>query len=96
MGKKAWTTARQCTWLKGQTPDFVQAQYSKVVGLFLKDVYGKWEDEWPTPPLTEKDVKHTKGNTEKALAIKQKKIEDIRTHNKKQFHTDTSTWTSSV
>jgi hypothetical protein len=81
MGNRAWTTPEQRTWLESQIPDFVRAQQDRTVGLFLKDIYNRWEEKWPTPPPTEAEVKRVKGNIEKASAIKRKGTEGVRTHN---------------
>jgi hypothetical protein len=79
MGKKAWTTPEQCTWLENLIPNFVQAQQDKTVGLLLKELFVKWEQKWPTPPPTEGEVKKVKGKAEKALTIKRKSREEVCT-----------------
>ncbi|KAF8502336.1 hypothetical protein F5888DRAFT_1800821 [Russula emetica] len=76
MAKAKWTTPAQFIWLENQIPEFVKAQQDKVVRLFMKEMYDKWEQKWPTPPPTKEEVKHAKGSTEKALAIKRKHAED--------------------
>lgn len=87
MGKRRWTTAEQLTWLENLIPGFIQAQQGKVVGSFLTDVYGKWEKKWPTLPPTKEEVKRVKGDRGRALALKQKGAEDVRSsHNKDISH----------
>jgi hypothetical protein len=81
MGKRAWTTDAQRTWLESQIPDFVEAQQKKVVTLLLKDIYNKWEEKFPTPPLTAEELEEAENNSEKAFTIKRKAAETVRTHN---------------
>jgi hypothetical protein len=81
MGKKRWTTPEQRIWLEELIPAFIQAQQDSVVNLFFKDTYTKWHEEWPTPLPTAEEVKHVKGNAEKALAAKLKFAEEVRANN---------------
>ncbi|KAI0245296.1 hypothetical protein BJV78DRAFT_1092302, partial [Lactifluus subvellereus] len=67
-----WTTAEQWAWLEGLIPAFVQAQQEKSTGTFFEDTYNEWHEKWPTPAPTEDDIRHAKGSTEKALAVKRK------------------------
>jgi hypothetical protein len=45
-------------------------------------MYEKWEEKWPSRPLTEEEVKEAKGNSEKASTSVKKIVEDVCTHNK--------------
>lgn len=78
MGKKRWTTEEQRTWLEELIPDFVQAQQDKTVRTFLKDMYSKWDDKWPTL-LTVEEYKRENGRQDKALAAKEKAVENVST-----------------
>lgn len=71
----------QRTWLETQIPNFIRAQQEKSVALFLTSIYNKWKDNWPTSPPTEEEIRKTKGDIEKALAVKRKSAEAVRTHN---------------
>jgi hypothetical protein len=97
MGKKAWTTDSQRTWLEAEIPGFLEAQQSKGVALFLKELSNRWEAKWPTPSPTEEEIKKSKGVEEKAEATKRKFTENVRTHHdeRTRLHADASPWSSS-
>jgi hypothetical protein len=79
MGKRHWTTTDQQKWLEARIPAFVKAQDDKTTStVFFPKTHKAWQNEWPTEPLTEQEVKDVKGDAQKALVIKTKMMEDVR------------------
>ena len=78
MGKKRWTTEEQRAWLEALIPAFVRAQQEKATGAFFEETYNAWHKKWPTPAVTECEVKAANGGAEKVLARKQKAEENVR------------------
>jgi hypothetical protein len=81
MGKRRWTTTDQRRWLEERIPAFVKAQDDKTTSsIFFPETHKAWQEEWPVESPTEQEIKDTKGDEAKALAIKTKAIEDVRVH----------------
>ena len=51
-----------------------------MTALFFQDTYKKWQEKWPTR-LSTNEVTRAKGNVKKALAVKQKASDEVRTSN---------------
>lgn len=80
MARRQWTTEDQYAWLLVLIPNFLKAQDGKWTQAFYEDTYRNWHRLWPTPPPTEGEIEAAGGNTERALARKQKEKEIVRVH----------------
>jgi hypothetical protein len=80
MGKRPWTTKDQHAWLVALIPEFTRAQHDRTTLLFFAETYSKWYKKWPATVPTEEEIEKAEGNTEGALAKKQKFMENVRVH----------------
>ena len=60
MPRRKWTTEEQYEWLSERIPDFVEAQQTGTVSVFITSVTQKWYQEWPPGEPTEDEVEEAK------------------------------------
>lgn len=77
MPKKRWTTAEQCSWLEELIPAFTEAQRQKTTGAFFNKTHQTWQKKWPVEAPTARELQSAKGITERAIATKQKAVENV-------------------
>lgn len=69
MTRSPWPTPEQMKWLDARLPAFVEAQHNKTTSsTFFPEVQKAWQESFPTPEPTDKDIEEAKGNRDAAVA----------------------------
>src|ERR1700676_476465 len=71
-GRRSWTTEEQDDFLNSKIPSYLAAQSSHPRSDFWPSFYEKWFEQWPTEPLSEKEIEE--GLTEGAKLAKAKLV----------------------
>ena len=66
MTGKKWTEPEQETWLKKQSPVFLQADSTLLRKVFFKNVCSEWQQKWPDPEPTMFELRAAGGDHEAA------------------------------
>lgn len=80
MTRASWADDVQRKWLESRVPAFVEAQQNKSTSTtFFPDTHKAWQEAFPTPEPTEKEIEESKGNRAAAVAKKRKYWEKVST-----------------
>ena len=79
MPRRKWTTEEQYEWLSERIPDFVEAQQTGTVSVFITSVTQKWYQEWPPGEPTEDEVEEAKGSVRAAKKARKTYWEKVST-----------------